>query len=368
MLERELQKLKNDDGAKDRRNYGLDLLRIVMMFLIILRHGSYQGGAVSLPDVPKYNYLLGVGLAGITGIAVNCFIIISGYFLCKQTFRLERVVKLYFSLLFYSLLVGIVAIACPGFSVTRDIVMHSLFPLSMGFSWFLSLYLLLSLLSPFINKLLISLTRREYQVLLGIMLFAFSVVPSFNQDTFSKIEGHSCVWFVVLYCTGAYIRLHVREITLKAVFWGFVLSMAAIFGFLGLRYALKSYPLELVHPDNYDFLPTYFASAFCFLLFAKLKIPSSCHRAISVLSPLMLGCYLFHDNCLKQVLWKDCLHVNAHVYDCWWLPTVILGVSIVFLCGCLVEYLRVQLFKCSWITSFISWVTSRIQAIGFQLS
>ena len=64
------------------------------------------------------------------------------------------------------------------------------------------------LLSPYSNKLIISLSKREHKILLLIMLSACSVAPMFINwnGHLGTNYGYSLLWFFVLYLTGAYIN------------------------------------------------------------------------------------------------------------------------------------------------------------------
>lgn len=326
------------------RKYGIDLLRILMMFLIVLRHGSYQSGATSVPDIPLFNYLTGVAITGITGIAVNCFVLISGYFLCKQSFRIDRIIKLYVATLFYSICVAFLfSIYYHSFSLKS--LIHAIFPLCTGFSWFVSYYIVLSIISPFMNRCLCRLTQKEFLGLLGILLFFFSLIPSFGLSTFSQPGGYTFTWFIVLYCAGAYLSFFGNIGSTKKNVICFLFSISVVFCFLGLRFVLKKKGIILEHPDNYDFLPTFFASFFCFRVFLSIKVPVFLNACILKISPLMLGCYLFHDNSLKHALWKDLMGINKHVNDNWWFVHMIACIFAVFFAGCVFEQIRQVLFR-----------------------
>ena len=330
--------------ASEGRNYGIDLLRILLMFLIVLRHGSYQSDVISVANVPEINYLIGVGINGFTGIAVNCFILISGYYLCTQRFRLGRIINLYIITLSYSLFVTLIMLLHPGFHCSWMSLLRAIFPVCTGFSWFMSLYFVIALLSPYMNGCLCNLTQKQFLWLLGILLFFFSLVPSFGLSTFSQVGGYTLTWFIVLYCAGAYWRFYRNHSSVRKDFILFLASCLLIFAFLALKFFLKRKGITLVHPDNYDFLPTFFASFFCFRLFLNIKVPVCLNPCLARISPLMLGVYLFHDNRLKHELWKNVLEINKHVHDNLWFVHMIACICVVFLAGCLFEWLRQRLF------------------------
>jgi len=331
------------DARQIQRNWGLDLLRIFAMFLVVLRHGTYQSGATQQGDVLSVNYLLAVGIADVTGIAVNCFILISAYFLCTQNFRLTRIVKLWAMVLFYTIFFSAIAVIAAGFPVTPKLLFSAFLPISSYFYWFISLYFVLSILSPFLNRALMSLPCEQFRILLLILLFFFSVIPSCGSNSFVVAGGYNIIWFIVLYCCGAYCRrFGIQNSARSNLFWC-LLFMALSFSFLLLKKMLKKHGIELVAPDNYDFLLTFLTSFFCFRFFAGLTLNNNLLlRAISFLSPLMIGVYLFHDNILKQVIWQNVMRINTHCTSVLWVLYILGAVLVVFFAGAIFEMIRTR--------------------------
>lgn len=327
-----------------QRHVGLDLARIVFMFLIVLRHGTFQSGATTQAAALKVNYLLGVAINDLTAVAVNGFVLISAYFLCQQTFRLNRLVRLWGSVLFYSL--GVVAVAAAiGFPLTARDVLGAFLPVSLGTYWFISKYMLLVALAPFLNAVLMQLDPRPYRLLLGVLLVAYSVLPSLGIDTFSSGHGYSIGWFVVLYATAAYLRRFGGTSSWGRNAFGYLTATAVTFVWLGAKFVLKRRGIDLVAPDDYDFLPTFLASVFLFRFFAALDLRSPVlQRLIAVLAPLTLGVYLFHDHLLKHVIWHDLLGVNSFAESPLWVLHVLLRVCAVYAAGSALEFVRRKLF------------------------
>lgn len=79
--------------SKVIRKSNIELLRILSMFLICLHHFSVHGpwpsAGGALPHAVIDIMSMGGGKAG-----VNCFILITGYFLVKSSFKSRSLVKL----------------------------------------------------------------------------------------------------------------------------------------------------------------------------------------------------------------------------------------------------------------------------------
>ncbi len=79
----------------DKRNIGLDFLRLLAMFMIVMLHVNNWGGLLKnisfqIDFLPIYVF------EAFSIVAVNCFILISGFFLIKQEFRLKKLIALIF--------------------------------------------------------------------------------------------------------------------------------------------------------------------------------------------------------------------------------------------------------------------------------
>lgn len=68
----------SDNIRLDKRNYGIDLLRLVSMFLIVVLHSLSRGALVGVSPF-NIHYEVGFLIEALTYCAVNCFALISGY-------------------------------------------------------------------------------------------------------------------------------------------------------------------------------------------------------------------------------------------------------------------------------------------------
>ena len=82
---------------KKPRSSNLELYRIILMLGIIAHHYVVNSGLKELmaanPTSLNSIYLYIFGWFGKTGI--NCFLLITGYFMCKQNFSWQKLLKLY---------------------------------------------------------------------------------------------------------------------------------------------------------------------------------------------------------------------------------------------------------------------------------
>ena len=77
------------------RNVSLDILRILCMFLIVLGHAMIHGQVLDAVAANSPNYFLLHVLRAFLSVHVNCFVLISGYFLCTHEFRIRKFFSLW---------------------------------------------------------------------------------------------------------------------------------------------------------------------------------------------------------------------------------------------------------------------------------
>jgi len=87
----------------NQRNSNIELFRIIVMLLIVAHHYVVSSGVI---DIVKENFSYSrsiffflLGAWGKTGI--NCFVLITGYFMCKSSISIRKYAKLYLEIKFY---------------------------------------------------------------------------------------------------------------------------------------------------------------------------------------------------------------------------------------------------------------------------
>ena len=83
----------------------LELFRIIAMLLIVAHHYVVNSGLLEFitaePTSLRAQSYLWLGIWGKTGI--NCFMMITGYFMCKSKITIKKFVKLLFQKYFYNI-------------------------------------------------------------------------------------------------------------------------------------------------------------------------------------------------------------------------------------------------------------------------
>lgn len=207
-----MQETEIKESFEAHRNSGLDLLKVVAMVWIVFFHfGSYGLLNSNLPVTGNWFILDFAGLGG--GIGNCIFVLISGYFLYTDRFKLKKVLKLFLMVLFYTVIN--IAIGVIYGSSTID-SLSSLLSLIASFAdyWFFDYYIILYVISPLLNRAINKIGKNIHFTIVIIMYIVFNFIPSILLITYSsKIMNMLSVWltFIELYFVGALIRRNDQE-------------------------------------------------------------------------------------------------------------------------------------------------------------
>lgn len=303
-------------NAKFDRQSNIELLRIIAMIMIVAHHFAVHGGfefssSITLNRV----WIRFIQMGG--KIGVNIFVLISGYFLITAVgIKTSKVLKLWLQIFTYSILIFIIfaALGIQPFGMKE--LIKSIFPITFSQWWFANTYFVFYLLTPYLNKLLNSLDKKNYQRMLILLTLCWCIIPTFLTR---KFESNSLTWFVYLYSLAGYIRLYVNKIKIKA--WKYILAAftvmmltylsAVVFDILGTRFSF--FENHVTYFYDMQRLPVVFISICMFIGFIKIDIGYK--KFINVISLATFGVYLIHDNVyISPFLWKT-LFKNALFFE-----------------------------------------------------
>ena len=302
------------------------------MALIVAHHFAVHSELL-LESAPSFLNVAIAGFCVIGGkLAVNVFVIISGYFLINGRFKPEKVFSLWVQIFLYSSVIYVVFLSASVVQFDWKGLLAAFFPISSNAYWFMTCYLLTYLFSPFINKLIKSISQKQL-LLLMLILFVFSSVTPYIFD-FRPLSSMS--WFIFAYITGAYIALYPKLFEKK---WLFVPLFVGSYLLIALLKVFANVSLADMETPS-----CYICAVSMFVTFKYIKIKHS--PVINLLSSATLGVYLIHDNnYIRPFLWKNTLRV-ADIFatnDFWW--KAILIILLVYITCTVIEWARQGFFK-----------------------
>ena len=149
------------------RNSNLELLRIFSMALIIMHHYAFHSNLEIISPV-IHQVLLWGGKIG-----VMSFLLITGYFQVNSQFKCKKLFKLVFQVLFYSYIYLLLFFIFDRNTLTFQNKTFLIIPLLSKNYWFISIYVFLYILSPFLNKIIKGFSKNTFKHLLILFIIFF---------------------------------------------------------------------------------------------------------------------------------------------------------------------------------------------------
>lgn len=354
-------------GSKRQTNF--ELLRIVAMFMIISLHYLVKGWvATPFPFAVKENPV-GVFawlVEAFCIVAVNCYVLISGYFLVESAWKPGRVLSLLAQVLFYSLLIPI-ALLLAGVVSWGDLDLYHWIGFAIPFGtehyWFATAYLIMYLFAPFLAAGMEKMKKRELQILLAL-LFAFFSLEKTILPVYLATDryGYDFGWFLCLFVAAGYIRLYGISWLEKQshAVGGYGISCLLIWLLAMASNTLGGEMETFTHYANmlyaYNHLLCVTGAVSLFYVFKNLRIGEGRFAgAVRKLAPYTFGVYLLHEHILVRYEWMKWLGVENVKESFLFVPHLILCVLAVYAAGTAVDFVR-------------AWVFARVAAVAGRMS
>lgn len=343
--------------AGKKRMANLELLRCVAMLMVVVLH--YLGKGRLLPELTGES--LGVQgvvawlLEAFCAVAVNVYMFISGYFLCTSSFKLSRLLKLWLQVWLYSVgfgLIGMLTGVMAETSVDIHFFLTLLFPVWMEHYWFMTAYIFLYLLLPFVGIALRHMTKQQLRCTVIILLIVFSLIKSvlplrLEMDT----KGYDCIWYLCVFVAAAYVRrfgIPFLEKKGRGVLLYVVCSLLVFGGTMMLRQVFQrtgSLERMLGMCMEYNHILLFLAALGVFYAFRGINFHGKIADVIVKISPYTLGVYLLHENLGLRYTWQNWLGADKVNGIFSLLLHTILAAVIVFAAGIIVDALRALAMK-----------------------
>lgn len=347
---------------KKERNYGIDLLRIVSMFLIVLMHVLRQGGILFLQSRGTVTYAVLWFLEILAFCSVNSYALISGYVGYDKRFRLSRFTDLWKQVAFYTIGITIFYRIMAPETVNLKLWIKAFLPITSREYWYVTCYFGLLVFMPLLNAGINNLDKKIYQGILVLGVVGFSILPCMEKgypfnflegtDPFSMLEGYSVLWLLFLYLLGAYIGKYGMP-KLQATWKLVIIFMVSIGISFGWFLVSPSITVSLFGEERYQQIllnytaPTtlFMACALC-MLFSMIKIRSVLlQKLVRLLGGATLGVYLLHTHPLIWAYRLQDFMVGAKGNLGILLLQILLWTCVIYALGTVVDLVRAWIYR-----------------------
>lgn len=191
----------------NKRNYSLDLLRLLAMFMIVILHTLGHGGLLYSTVPYSSTYYAAWFIESLALCAVNCYGILSGYTGVDGHYRYSNIITLWLQVLLYSVGITFLLAGIGKLELTPDIIKIACFPVMHGEYWYFTAYVGLFFMIPIINNALNAMKQHQVKALYVTCIIFYCLFPTyFRTDPFVFSGGYNFVWLVILYIIGACIK------------------------------------------------------------------------------------------------------------------------------------------------------------------
>ena len=323
------------------------------MFLIVWHHWGYINSE-ALGDILTYNSSV-IKLSYFLGkMGVNIFFLITGYYLCKGKFNKKKLISVVATTEFYGLIVVIISCINPNIKIGEGFIFK--LPLISSMFWFATDYIIIYILSPYLNILIKNLPKEKFKKMIITIIIIWCIIP----NAFGILGGNighifeftQLGWGIVMYFIGAYIRnnsikiLKKQKNNLIVLVVTFVLIVVEIILFTILKEPLKSiqlYDMNL-YINNANNILILISSIVLFNIFINMKYRKN--EYINLLASSMFGVYLLHSNVVMEYIKKNILEVPNKLIESNTplIMTLSYTFNVMFIC-CIIELTRLTIVK-----------------------
>lgn len=322
-----MKKIKFSPLTDNSRETNLELYRIVMMLLIVMHHYVVNSDLISsggpiYSDLSAKRSVLLLVLGAWGKSAINGFILITGYFMCKKNVGAKKFAMLFCETMFYRLVINLIFFLIGKTALTADNLLNALLPVRYVSDSISQMYLLFFLSIPFLNIFIKSLSEKMHLRLLLLLSFVYVFFGSFSK---LGIKFNYFSWFIVIYLIGAYIGRYQKKIFNNRRLWFYLMLFSLAVSLATVINGVNAGSNAYKYVSEVNKLLSFTNGITTFLFFKSLPLPHS--KIINTVAASTYGVLLIHTcgDTMRNWLWKDLLKVTKVYYLPW--PLLILHIA-----------------------------------------
>lgn len=332
------------------RNSNLELYRIIMMLFIVVvaHHYVVNSGVMDMMyETPLSVNSIFLFLIGMWGkIGINCFVLITGYFMCKSRITVRKFLKLLLEIEFYKVVIYLIFVISGYEAISISGTIKAILPVTSIETNFTGCFLIFYLCIPYLNILIKNMNEKQHLRLLGLVLFMYSfmgTIPKFS------VAMNYVSWFICLYIIASYIRLYPKELFEKTKVWGIctvvlgALCVASVICCIWLGLKIDKQMAYYFVSDSNTFLAVCMGVS-SFLFFRNLKMKQS--KMINMIASSTFGVFLIHANSdtMRKWLWQTVLDVKGIYYESTFTVVIyaVFSVFVIFIICVIVDQIRIS--------------------------
>ncbi|MBB5226580.1 hypothetical protein DYE50_06345 [Treponema ruminis] len=343
-------------SPRKARTSNFELLRIISMAFIVIGHFITQTDALTV--LSGRNLLF----AQFSGLFLRCatslFLMIGTWFLIPVDNKINcllykqgGVLKLYSQYWFYSVFIFL-SVFIFNVPYSKTSVIQSFFPFLTRNCWFVSQWICLLLVAPYINSLF-CLSQKYIKSIILILFIIFS----FYSTVYPKsMDTAMCnfSWFLFIYLFMGYYKLYVHENFYFNKYLALLIGITLYVGLVTVYAFTQGFLQKQALRFLFDFktIPNFLICLCVFYFFSHIDIGSL--SWLNSIAKGTLAVYLIHQHCaFKDYLWHNIFHCDLWIKsdnEFFPLQTLLLVISLFFI-ACIIDFIRRFFIEPNWIKS-----------------
>ena len=328
------------------RNYSVDLLRIITMWMVIVLHVYLRGGITEATSYSEMHYWSARAIRCFCICAVNIFGLISGYVGYKSKWKLTNIFVLWLTVAFYSVAFEFIFRLIAAGNVDLHSILWAIKKAVLainGTYWFFKAYFLMFFFVPFMNKAVASMNFSEHGLAAALLTLTATAGSVFFYDIFSIKSGYHALWLAILYIDGAFLAKYQPLKKLRT--WQLCLGYLICFA---VKLLSEIFDRSLWHSGielNYASLAVLGEAVFALTIFVRISLSDAVKRIVAFVSPLAFSVYLIHDNDqLRELLIKDRFSKLAYLPSGFMILGILISALAIFIICAVIDFVRKKIF------------------------
>lgn len=303
-----------DNLDRQTRKSGIELLKVLAIFLVVLGHvvqtlgssgGVYQ---LKLSSATTDMTQLVLAILRYTGAFGNSiFFVCSAWFLLDaKKWNLKKLLYLWLQVWSVSMLIMVIVCSLGDMPFQKWIFFESLFSVIFGKNWYISCYIVFCLIAPLLNILLDSLTQRQLLsvCVMGMILCAIQFLFSGYASPFVI---NDLVRWCIIYFWIAYMKRYLPQWTINRKY-GFTFTAIGLLGYVGMIVLANILGQKVI--VFADSLTRWCGNSNLFLLLTAVGLFLLANqvdmrsRVINEISKLSLLVYIIHENFILRQYYR----------------------------------------------------------------
>lgn len=333
------------------------------MILIVMSHSDdWMGLAGFYRETVCLNKFIADWLHLGGQIGVGCFLLISGYFMVDKQITSKKIFIILGEVWFYTISIWFFFCAISILNGSGSWIIYlkegifAFLPVLSSHYWFVTAYIILMILSPFFNKLILSLDKHTYQLFLFTIIVIFVIIDGGIPAALPGMSEGRLIPVFVMYFVAGYIKKYVvdkKNNASKHIGVAVLMYVLLYTSFIAIELVGDILNNENIIRNCYLWRPlnSPFVLVICVELFLGfLRIVSKESKRINIIAKTAFGIYLLHNNrIIKRYMLPFLFPVCKEPNPLLVLLYSIGSVATVIIVCCVIDIVRSKTIEKIWI-------------------